>query len=533
VLALLVWFAVGAARRETLPDVLRPDSIAAKSDVALANVVNNPPPPPDKPRRPLWPVPLIRGFGPFSIRPIADRRRRSEPTIFPLTELRATTLRGAVGINGQLAVPPGALPIPPGVHLPGPQSSGNAKGRRFILLTGIVPEQMQRQAYDADFRDALKPPAVIAAGMGAGIGAGIAGDVSLDRFTPRYVWCRLERTDTTTGAVKLLDFGDPQEAAADGTAAEPRGAARMRFSPEYRKMLNDVANWNPKIAEVADADCVGPSWLTWPLPPLLLHDWGPEAAHPPQIALAPAPAPALAAAQPAPIPPAAARGGDEEKAAPFKLFRFADFDVQPGHAYRYSVQLVLRNPNYGLDGSLLTRRDIADSPYLFAPWSQKSAAVAIPPDARVLAAGISLPRKGPAQAKLAIMVWDQGEAMEFVLDLTRDRDSVSPGALLNFTGRVVKDMIDPIRRCVCDLRHDFITDAVLLDVRGDPGEVLLLDFARPGKPRLVIADEAADRPVLDAWRATHKLPAGVAMPGPNNGLIPAGNKPQDARPPGR
>ena len=45
------------------------------------------------------------------------------------------------------------------------------------------------------------------------------------------------------------------------------------------------------------------------------------------------------------------------------------------------------------------------------------------------------------------------------------------------------ESVDEIRRCVRDVRQDFITNSVLLDVRGDPGEALLLDMdiAHPGK----------------------------------------------------
>ena len=42
----------------------------------------------------------------------------------------------------------------------------------------------------------------------------------------------------------------------------------------------------PFQSEVVDADYLLDKWFTWPLPPILLRDWGAEAAHPPKIPLA-------------------------------------------------------------------------------------------------------------------------------------------------------------------------------------------------------------------------------------------------------
>jgi hypothetical protein len=84
---------------------------------------------------------------------------------------------------------------------------------------------------------------------------------------------------------------------------------------------------------------------------------------------------------------------DEAPPVPYKLFRFTDFDVQPGHSYRYRVQLVLKNPNYGISADALATPAVKPEPYRDTPWSDASAVANVPPAPRLLAAGIDR-RKG-------------------------------------------------------------------------------------------------------------------------------------------
>ena len=411
VVALLIGFAVAAAGRDTLPEFLRPDSIADKERRALWNIANNPPPPtpPIIPKPPFRPKAIVWiDYGPFSAPPIPIVPKRSEPTLFPVTSLRVRAARPG-GNKGAASHAGGALPIPPGVHLPGPVSTGNAEGRRFLLITGPIPEGMQRQEYDARFRNALQPPAAA-----VGMGQGNAGVTSPDRFQPRYVWCLLERTDTTTGAVKMLDFGDPQEAAGGGPTREERGPACPGVSPEYDKMLKDVARWSPPLGEMADPDCVGPSWLTWPLPPLLLlHDWGRK-----RLIFRRSGWPHAILRRPLPLrsrlpweTPRKRRNRRRSSCSASPILTSA------GYAYRYRVRLLLGNANYGLSGSLLTDPRLAASPIA---WPLGASHLL-----RCHSGGCGfwppeyISRANPARARLAIMVWDAKEGADLLLDLTR------------------------------------------------------------------------------------------------------------------
>ncbi|MFP6701904.1 MAG: hypothetical protein VB861_09190, partial [Planctomycetaceae bacterium] len=73
----------------------------------------------------------------------------------------------------------------------------------------------------------------------------------------------------------------------------------------------------------------------------------------------------------------AQRGADQLQASlagQVLLFRYLDFDVVPGNAYRYRVRLVIRNPNYEKPPSMLHESAVAsaDQETLATPWSAPS-----------------------------------------------------------------------------------------------------------------------------------------------------------------
>ncbi|MBI5757369.1 MAG: hypothetical protein HZA46_02480 [Planctomycetales bacterium] len=64
----------------------------------------------------------------------------------------------------------------------------------------------------------------------------------------------------------------------------------------------------------------------------------------------------------------------------YLLFRYLDFDVEPGEAYRYRVQLVIRNPNFEREVELVEKPSIVEGETRFTEWSQPSPPVAIDTD---------------------------------------------------------------------------------------------------------------------------------------------------------
>jgi hypothetical protein len=634
--AILVSFAISALNRETLPDDLRAPRIAARSDDARAKIESSKPPAKIVPSLDFvggvtaWSAGGIQTgsyklANPLSTPTFPDPVKRTDPTLFPVTEMQVVPFRGPVtllaalapaavaptgpaiapagppvgpakappreqrprpagpGVTGGLPaigglpMGPGALgnvqggpqPLPASMRLPGPQSTGFAEYREGVMVTALIPFEAQNEEYERVFQHARKVTTGTAGTQEQ------RGQNQRDLDTPHYVWCRLERTDTTDGSVKLLDFGDVEQVRTDWKSPERRKAITVRISPEYRKLEADMRDWGAQVEEVVDPDYVAQPWLTWPLPPLLLHDWGLDAAHP-KIPLASAQAsavgPAAGPKQPgddagfgddkgAPVgpgqgpamrqrtmmmPPGAGRPGLMEgeqadaHAVPYKLFRFVDFDVTSGHAYQYRVQLLLRNPNFGLEPQLLAKPDPNAAIYRETPWSEKSPSATFPPETQLASAGINRQHKTEPKAKLGILLWDKHDAIQLLKEVELD-----VGDVANFGKQTVKEVADAVTRTVHDVSADFTTGAVLVDLRGneeklpgsdnltDPAELLLLtNVGDPEHSQLIVLNEAVDRPLIDAWDKTHKVPAAAAAEVPIGAVRPTVTPPVNPRVPG-
>ena len=95
------------------------------------------------------------------------------------------------------------------------------------------------------------------------------------------MWCKVERTDTTTGEVKLIDFGDGAQVLQDWHAQDMDETAAkavhrligqaIDVSKEHIKACNaliaEQLRWAPRMPELADPDTLGPEWLTGRFPP--------------------------------------------------------------------------------------------------------------------------------------------------------------------------------------------------------------------------------------------------------------------------
>lgn len=217
-----------------------------------------------------------------------------------------------------------------------------------------------------------------------------------------------------------------------------------------------------------------------------------------------------------------------------KLYRFVDYNVEPGERYRYRVKLYLANPNYGLDPRYLADESLAENPFLETEWSDASPAIAVPFDASILAGSAkegNIPYSGP-KATLGVTVFqfetgqtafsefpdlDRGTVVNFTAEeaeklkpkeRTERRDQRTPtpygspggstpygaygggeegyGAYGGDTAYGSGASPSPYGRRAEEEEEevDYFTDMVLLDVRGGyptptketaPGEVLVLD----------------------------------------------------------
>jgi hypothetical protein len=73
-----------------------------------------------------------------------------------------------------------------------------------------------------------------------------------------------------------------------------------------------------------------------------------------------------------------AGAGSGEGNADLLLFRYFDFDVEPGECYRYRVQLVVENPSYG--ETFVKSPIVAEGEFRESPWSTPSTAIAVEKD---------------------------------------------------------------------------------------------------------------------------------------------------------
>ncbi|GEM_PF-1188416 len=129
------------------------------------------------------------------------------------------------------------------------------------------------------------------------------------------------------------------------------------------------------------------------------------------------------------------------KEAPFKLFRFVDYQVEPGKKYRYRVRLYLTNPNYRLPAQYLQDESYAREAFLITQWSEASNLVRVPADVSILA-GPAKPGRIPTsdpKATLGVTVFQPGSGIkkfqEFP-DLIR-------GTVVDFTAEEAKKLAPP------------------------------------------------------------------------------------------
>jgi hypothetical protein len=91
-----------------------------------------------------------------------------------------------------------------------------------------------------------------------------------------------------------------------------------------------------------------------------------------------------------------------------RLFRFVDLTAEPGKTYRYRIQLVVNNPNYGLKQDCLDPNAIQaksfDNKFLMSKWSEPTAPVTIPQDVRMLADSVARGAEPKAKVNMLAVI---------------------------------------------------------------------------------------------------------------------------------
>ncbi len=222
---------------------------------------------------------------------------------------------------------------------------------------------------------------------------------------------------------------------------------------------------------------------------------------------------------------------EEETPADYKLVRFYDFDVQPGHSYRYRIQLIFEDPNNPNvtkgRGDLLVHkkpqahtltdivkeriRNLNDTKNLKifreSPWSEPTSPILFPKPERVLVSVARQPKIRRSeknheftleepQGTVKTIGWDKRRAVDVPIDR-----SVWRGSVLNFSGTY--QYAHPFTHVVKNIDgFNTRTDWFVADIQGgeelpgstkenplfSPGEFAIID----AKGNLVIRNEIED-----------------------------------------
>ncbi len=150
------------------------------------------------------------------------------------------------------------------------------------------------------------------------------------------------------------------------------------------------------------------------------------------------------------------------------LFRYFDFDVRPGYAYRYRVKLELRNPNYQRQLDQVIDKSVAEGLTRETPWSTESTVAVVPETTNYFLRNVfrdplheSVRFASRAIANLKIFQWDQTVG-------TMIADTIEVKSIGQFLGEKRKTFhLDVAKPSLLEEEVAFQTDDVYLDGLGD------------------------------------------------------------------
>jgi hypothetical protein len=331
-----------------------------------------------------------------------------------------------------------------GMGMGGGMSGGaNIKGKRFIIVTGLLPYIEQSTQYTDLFVSAQYQ------------------DLMVDR--PTYVDYEIERAEVT-GSGRLKWVPIDVDVAAIEELKTWAGFSPDVIPPEYN------ASFIPGYSRKK---------MAFPLPPFVRRRFGSEAACPPDIPLISVAMmemqreqmrlqeERLEAMDPTMLWNQGSSGGmgmgEEDYGMGMdmgmgmgmgmdyesggygttsttidyspkpKLFRYLDFDVHPGKSYAYRVKLVLGNPNFEVPEQYLENPDDAIEQFLETEFSESTDPISVPRDTRLLAVSVragSRPTDEPS-CEMCCIFFNMPDAKESA-DVF---EGLKRGKVVNFTGR--------------------------------------------------------------------------------------------------
>ena len=471
-----------------------------------------------------YPTPL-----PWDRPVINQRRKRGEPPLEPVAELRGTADCGRISMLAEIE--DAAASLPPGGSgatartLPNVRSVPVERGQRWVVLTGLVPYGKQIERFQDYFKTAQKR--------------------NPQTDFPRYRGYIVQRAEVSSA-----------------DANEPLNWSETFYSPTATKeALNKWGSLRTQMTSEAvdpfflDKDGMNKgSVLCFPLPPLVGREWDKSVVHEPEIPFfrreygTHTPEGVTTPEDPAEDDPFAPRDssrpffdgpsaiytppsrgyegpmtgsylpGLATRAPKHLLFRFFDFNVEAGKRYRYRVRLVLWNPNLTVEDRYLTDEVLAKKtqieeeaekersagstraagaiPWKWkqveSDWTEPTDVISVPRDSRLLALSVRPPRTGADRSgDVMVISWVEDRG----IDAFAERP-VGRGKVANFLGVVFPETKKPRKSSKAPLEElpmyappegletgldkpplvDYLTDTLVLDMHG--GETI------PGKDRL-------------------------------------------------
>lgn len=183
----------------------------------------------------------------------------------------------------------------------------------------------------------------------------------------------------------------------------------------------------------------------------------------------------------------------------YALFRYLDFDVQPGNAYRYRVRLKLLNPNFGMAADQVARADVAEEQYRETEWSDPTPATIVPDDTRHYLASVEQGgTRQPDRARFELFQWstETGTTVSEFL-------SIEPGQFI--AGTQPAEVLDVAGQTFESKDFTFASDDMLVDIdRSAPGLAsvrpeLNLNRKFEAPAQVLIVNESGQLEVQDAY----------------------------------
>lgn len=385
-------------------------------------------------------------LGPLRM-PFQNRQlRRGEPRILPVERLLASAGYGPIAIQGAAPTPPPPRPAVKSEVKPA-DAAKEALDRRKKLLedkknkgrarpqakTAKEEKKPAEQPVTPKAPEQEKEKALLAQAP-AGSHVEMRNWVCLVAAIPHLAQLDEYQRAFHEALFRSADRDQPRYALPQIERAEVIGGRQLRWRPvNVIAALEDQATWAADYPDSTDSRLVDPE-LTGLLPPLVSTNFDPAKIGHPQVKVVvvkkPKPVKENSAADAKeatrdtavePKKPAAFIGGlrDKKPAAKetpptaqakpadakavsdkppepppieivrYRLFRFFDFDVEPGVVYRYRVKLVALNPNYEVPARFLATPEMAEDLFREGAWSSPSSAVAVTEGTRLLAGSVA------------------------------------------------------------------------------------------------------------------------------------------------